>query len=480
MRINHRRGDLVVIANRLPVHRTSPESPWETSPGGLVSALMPILRENKGVWIGWAGSSETDCSPFEHDGLYNVPLHLSSKEVSDYYEGFSNSTLWPLYHDACQTPQYDRQWWAPYVAINQRFAEYAARETAPNGHVLIQDYHLQLVPGMLRELRPDVRIGFFLHIPFPPVELFAQLPWRKRILEGMLGADVIGFQTRHGAQNFVRLVNRYTSHRGSGQAVNVDERRVLAKEYPISIDYDRIEALANDPKIIEHAKAIRSDLGENRTIMLGVDRLDYTKGIDQRLRAVYEIFDKGNHTVDDLVLVQVSVPSRESVDEYIEVRDRIEKLVGHINGEFGTVGAVPVHYLRRSLPIEELVAYYLAADVMLVTPFRDGMNLVAKEYVASRKNENGVLVLSEFTGSAVELDRAVLVNPHDIDGMAATIEQAIIMPRQEQTRRMRSLRQRVRKRTVYTWASDFTQALEAEQPRPSSTNMQLPIDTPSP
>ena len=480
MRINHRRGDLVVIANRLPVHRTSPESPWETSPGGLVSALMPILRENKGVWIGWAGSSETDCSPFEHDGLYNVPLHLSSKEVSDYYEGFSNSTLWPLYHDACQTPQYDRQWWAPYVAINQRFAEYAARETAPNGHVLIQDYHLQLVPGMLRELRPDVRIGFFLHIPFPPVELFAQLPWRKRILEGMLGADVIGFQTRHGAQNFVRLVNRYTSHRGSGQAVNVDERRVLAKEYPISIDYDRIEALANDPKIIEHAKAIRSDLGENRTIMLGVDRLDYTKGIDQRLRAVYEIFDKGNHTVDDLVLVQVSVPSRESVDEYIEVRDRIEKLVGHINGEFGTVGAVPVHYLRRSLPIEELVAYYLAADVMLVTPFRDGMNLVAKEYVASRKNENGVLVLSEFTGSAVELDRAVLVNPHDIDGMAATIEQAITMPRQEQTRRMRSLRQRVRKRTVYTWASDFTQALEAEQPRPSSTNMQLPIDTPSP
>jgi len=480
IRKNHRRGDLVVIANRLPVHRTSPESPWETSPGGLVSALMPILRENKGVWIGWAGSAETDCLPFEHDGLYNVPLHLSSEEVRDYYEGFSNSTLWPLYHDACQTPQYDRQWWAPYVAINRRFAEYAARETAPNGHVLVQDYHLQLVPGMLRELRPDVRIGFFLHIPFPPVELFAQLPWRKRLLEGMLGADVIGFQTRHGAQNFVRLVNRYTSHRGSGQAVNVDGRRVLAKEYPISIDYDRIEALANDPKIIEHAKAIRSDLGENRTIMLGVDRLDYTKGIDQRLRAVYEIFHKGNHTVDDLVLVQVSVPSRESVDEYIEVRDRIEKLVGHINGEFGTVGAVPVHYLRRSLPIEELVAYYLAADVMLVTPFRDGMNLVAKEYVASRKNEKGVLVLSEFTGSAVELDRAVLVNPHDIDGMAATIEKAITMPLQEQTRRMRSLRQRVRKRTVYTWASDFTHALDAREADSSSAQMSIPIETSAP
>jgi trehalose-6-phosphate synthase len=238
----------------------------------------------------------------------------------------------------------------------------------------------------------------------------------------------------------------------------------MAREYPISIDYDRIQQLATNPQIVARSQEIRKELGENRTIMLGVDRLDYTKGIDQRIRAVYEIFKAGRHTVKDLVLVQVSVPSRESVDEYIEVRDRIEKLVGHIDGEFGTVGAVPVHYLRRSLPIEELVAYYLAADVMLVTPFRDGMNLVAKEYVACRRDDTGVLVLSEFTGSAVELDRAVLVNPHDIDGMAATIERAIAMPPAEQARRMRSLRQRVRKRTVYTWASDFTRALTAEQP----------------
>jgi len=462
--VTQSRGELVVIANRLPVHRPTPNSPWETSPGGLVSALMPILRERKGVWIGWAGSSEPACSPFEHDGLYNVPVSLSAEDVRDYYEGFSNSTLWPLYHDACQTPQYNRAWWAPYVAVNRRFAEVAARETAANGHVLVQDYHLQLVPGMLRELRPDVRIGFFLHIPFPPVELFAQLPWRQRLLEGMLGADVVGFQTRHGAQNFVRLVNRYTTHRGSGQTILVNGRRVMAREYPISIDYDRIQQLATNPQIVARSQEIRKELGEDRTIMLGVDRLDYTKGIDQRLRAVYEIFKAGRHTVKDLVLVQVSVPSRESVDEYIEVRDRIEKLVGHIDGEFGTVGAVPVHYLRRSLPIEELVAYYLAADVMLVTPFRDGMNLVAKEYVACRRDDTGVLVLSEFTGSAVELDRAVLVNPHDIDGMAATIERAIAMPPAEQARRMRSLRQRVRKRTVYTWASDFTRALTAEQP----------------
>lgn len=474
---SHDRGDLVVIANRLPVHRPTPESPWETSPGGLVSALMPILREHKGVWIGWAGSSEQACDPFEHEGLFNVPVSLSADDVRDYYEGFSNSTLWPLYHDACQTPQYNRSWWGPYVAVNRRFAEVAAREAAPNGHVLVQDYHLQLVPGMLRELRPDVRIGFFLHIPFPPVELFAQLPWRQHLLEGMLGADVIGFQTRHGAQNFVRLVNRYTAYRGSGQTISVEGRRVMAKEYPISIDFDRIQQLATDPRVVARAKSIRADLGENRTIMLGVDRLDYTKGIDQRLRAVYEVFKGGRHTVDDLVLVQVSVPSRESVDEYIEVRDRIEKLVGHIDGEFGTVGAVPVHYLRRSLPIEELVAYYLAADVMLVTPFRDGMNLVAKEYVASRQDDTGVLVLSEFTGSAVELDRAVLVNPHDIDGMAATIERAISMPKAEQARRMRSLRQRVRKRTVYSWAAEFTAALTAENPAAEPLSASLAADS---
>jgi trehalose 6-phosphate synthase len=458
---NVTRGDLVVVANRLPVHRSGAGGPWETSPGGLVSALLPILRQRRGIWVGWAGSAEADLGPFTHDGLENVPVSLTAEEVSGYYEGFANSTLWPLYHDACQTPQYNRGWWGPYVAVNQRFADVAAQWAAANSCVLVQDYHLQLVPGMLREQRPDLRIGFFLHIPFPPVELFAQLPWRQRILEGLLGADVVGFQTRHGAQNFIRLVNRYTRHRGLGQTIAVDGRRVQAREFPISIDSAKIERLAADPAVIAQARAIRRELGEDRTILLGVDRLDYTKGIDQRLRALHEIFRSGRHTVRDLVLVQVSVPSRESVDEYIEIRDRVEKLVGHINGDFGEVGRVPVHYLRRSLPIEELVAYYLAADVMLVTPFRDGMNLVAKEYVASRLDDTGVLVLSEFTGSAHELERAVMVNPHDIDGMAATIERAISMPRAEQARRMRSLRQKIRRRTVFTWAADLTMALAA-------------------
>ena len=459
VQIEGEQGELVVVANRLPVHRT--DSGWETSPGGLVSALMPILQRRRGVWVGWAGTATSEPAAFTHDGLYNVPVPLSEEEVRDYYEGFSNSTLWPLYHDACQQPQFHRHWWRPYVAVNERFAEIAAREAAPGANVLVQDYHLQLVPGMLRQARPDLRIGFFLHIPFPPVELFAQLPWRQRILEGLLGADVVGFQSRNGAQNFNRLVNRYTQYRGVGSSIDVEGRPVQVREFPISIDYKKIERLASDPATIQRAAEIRAELGENRTVMLGVDRLDYTKGIDQRLRALHEILRAGRHTVRDLVLVQVSVPSREKVDEYIEIRERIETLVGHINGEFGDVGKMPVHYLRRSLPLEELVAYYVAADVMLVTPLRDGMNLVAKEYCASRRDDTGVLVLSEFTGSANELERAVLVNPHDIDGMAATIERAIAMPRAEQVRRMRSLRQRVRKRTVYDWADDFTAVLAA-------------------
>jgi trehalose 6-phosphate synthase len=457
-------SDLIVVANRLPVHRASVHDPWEMSPGGLVSALLPILREHEGVWVGWPGTAEGVSESFVHDGLTAVPVAISAEEVRDYYEGFSNSTLWPLYHDACQPPQFHRQWWGPYVDVNRRFAETAARHAAEHARVLVQDYHLQLVPGMLRQMRPDLRIGFFLHIPFPPTELFAQLPWRQRLLEGLLGADVVGFQTRPGALNFIRLVNRYTSHRGIGQGITVDGRHVVVRDFPISIDVDRIEALAADPAVIERAREIRAELGGRRTVMLGVDRLDYTKGIDQRLRAVHELFRSGRHTVDDLVLVQVSVPSRESVDEYVEIRNRVEKLVGQINGEFGEVGKVPVHYLRRSLPLEELVAYYLAADIMLVTPFRDGMNLVAKEYCSSRLDDSGVLVLSEFTGAAVELERAVLVNPHDIDGMAAAMERAIAMPRVERSRRMRSLRLRILRRTVFDWAQDFFGAVEHAVP----------------
>jgi trehalose 6-phosphate synthase len=450
-------SDLVIVANRLPVHRAGSASKWETSPGGLVSALLPVLQRDQGGWVGWAGSGAKVTDPFEHDGFMNVPVQLSSQEVDAYYSGFSNSTLWPLYHDACQTPRYHRRWWYPYVAINSRFAKAASAAAADGALVLVQDYHLQLVPGMLRELRPDLRIGFFLHIPFPPVELFAQLPWRSSILEGLLGADVVGFQTKQGAQNFIRLVGRYTDHHTKGLSVSVDSRRVEARAFPISIDVARYEKLANDPKVIARSEEVRRDLG-NRKIVLGVDRLDYTKGIDIRLRAFRELLSSRRRSAEDTVFVQICVPSRESVDEYVELRSRVEELVGQINGEFSDVGRVAVHYLRRSFPAEELVAYYLAADVLVVTPFRDGMNLVAKEYVACRK-DTGVLVLSEFTGASHELDRAILVNPHDIDDLSGALAQATNMPPPEQAKRIKAMRRKLHRHTVYDWADDLIGAV---------------------
>ena len=459
-------SDLVIVANRLPVHRSGDGS-WETSPGGLVSALLPILQREHGVWVGWGGSGANIDEPFEHDGFVNVAVPLTPKDIENYYEGFSNSTLWPLYHDACQTPRYHRHWWGPYVEVNRRFAEAASAVAAHGAKVLVQDYHLQLVPGMLREMRPDLRIGFFLHIPFPPVELFAQLPWRTRVLEGLLGADVVGFQTRQAAQNFVRLCTRYTAHTAEAQAVSVGPRTVQAREFPISIDYERFVRLAADPAIITRAKEIRQGIGAGRTVLLGVDRLDYTKGIDTRLKAFRDLLDSGRRTIDDIVLIQISVPSREDVDEYVELRSRVEELVGRINGQFSEVGRMAVHYMRRSLPVDELVAYYLAADVLLVTPLRDGMNLVAKEYVACRRDNTGVLVLSEFTGAAHELDHAILVNPHDVDGMAAAFAHAAELPPADQARRMVAMRQTISQRTVFDWADDFVGAVAAAGQHPA-------------
>jgi len=329
---------------------------------------------------------------------------------------------------------------------------------AKRGIVWIHDYHFQLVPAMLRTLRPDVRIGFFLHIPFPPQELFAQVPWRRQILEGLLGADVIGFQTRVGAQNFSRLCRRFTDATGT-HGLQYADRHVRVGAFPISIDAAHFESLAADETVQRRAREFHEQLGRGRKIVLGVDRMDYTKGIDVRLKAFAELLRNGRASIKDSVFVQVAVPSRERVDEYIELTGEIERSVGHINGEFGELGVAPVHYLHRSIPPSELVALYLAADVMVVTPFRDGMNLVAKEYVACRANEDGVLLLSEFTGSAHELKAALLVNPHDVDGLTNQLHLALNMSKVEQSRRMRRLRRTVLDHTVFDWANEFFEAL---------------------
>ena len=459
------RADLVIVANRLPVDRVTEEdgsTGWRRSPGGLVSALEPVMRANDGAWIGWPGSADDDLQPFVEDGLHLVPVHLSSREVEEFYEGFSNGTLWPLYHDLVAKPEFHREWWDAYVEINRRFAMRAADVAAEGATVWVQDYQLQLVPQMLREARPDLRIGFYLHIPFPPGELFSQLPWRRQILEGLLGADLIGFQLPGGAANFVRLVRRRVGHKTHRDTVHLpDQRTVRAAAFPISIDTAGFEELARSQGVQKRAAEIRAELGNPRRILLGIDRLDYTKGIYARLRAFGELLSEGHLDVEDVVFVQVATPSRERVKQYRILRDDIDRLVGRINGDLGRIGRPAISYLHNSFPREELAALYVAADIMVVTPFRDGMNLVAKEYVACRYEDDGALVLSEFAGAAYELRQAWLVNPYDINGMKSAILDAFEADRKDRARRMRAMRKTVVEHDVARWAETFLGELAA-------------------
>ncbi len=462
-------ADLVVVANRLPVDQVVEDdgsTSWRTSPGGLVTALEPVLRRNSGAWIGWPGGADQEVEPFTADGLDLVPVSLSAQEVVEFYEGFSNATLWPLYHDVVAKPVFHREWWEAYVRVNRRFAQKAAEVAAPGGCVWVQDYQLQLVPQMLRDLRPDLRIGFYLHIPFPPHELFVQLPWRRQILEGLMGADLIGFQLPGGAANLVRLVRDRLGHLTEGELVHLpDGRTVRAAAFPISIDAQEFETLARSPEVTRRTQEIREQLGNPRTIFLGIDRLDYTKGIHARLRAYSELVAEGHIDVGESVFVQVATPSRERVEQYRILRDDIDRLVGRVNGDLGRIGSPAISYLHSSFPREEMAALYRAADVMVVTPLRDGMNLVAKEYVACRWDEKGALVLSEFAGAAHELRQAWLVNPYDINGMKSALLEAYHSTAPDRRRRMRAMRATVIGHDVAKWADDFLQALDTV-PRP--------------
>ncbi|MFC7493336.1 MULTISPECIES: alpha,alpha-trehalose-phosphate synthase (UDP-forming) [unclassified Nocardioides] len=461
-------ADLVIVANRLPVD--SVENPdgspgWRPSPGGLVSALEPVMRANDGTWIGWPGGTDTGDQPFEADGLDLVPMSMSPQEVEEFYEGFSNATLWPLYHDVVAKPEFHREWWDTYVTVNRRFAERAAQVAAESATVWVHDYQLQLVPAMLRELRPDLRIGFYLHIPFPPAELFQQLPWRRQLLEGLLGADLVGFQLSGAAQNFVRLVRQRVGHKTHRDLVYLpDGRMVRAKAFPISIDSAGYEELARSAEVTQRAKEVREALGNPRKIFLGVDRLDYTKGIYARLRAFAELMHSGEFDVEDAVFVQVATPSREQVEQYRILRDDIERLVGRINGDLGKIGQPAIHYLHASYPREEMAAFFRAADIMVVTPLRDGMNLVAKEYVACRFDNDGALVLSEFAGAADELRQAWQINPYDINGMKSALLEAYHAEHRELTRRMRAMRKQVMEHDVGAWADSFLTELGAVRP----------------
>ena len=459
--------DLVVVANRLPFRRVEPDegdgSGWATSPGGLVAALAPALAEAEHlVWVGWAGDvGDTALPPATVDGMRLAPVALTAEDKQLFYDGMSNGTLWPLYHDKVEPAEFHRSWYDRYLRVNQRFAD-AAAAAAPHGsRVWVHDYQLQLVPAMLRRLRPDLQIGFFLHIPFPPEELFLQLPWREALTRGILGSDLVGFQTPDGADNFARLaVDLHLATRDRRSVLNYEGRQVRVKWFPIGIDDDRYDRAARDPATLAAARELRASLGDPRVILLGVDRLDYTKGIDVRLRAFKELLADGRIDPAEVTMVQVAEPSRDEVNAYISLRARVEQLVGEINGDYGRVGFPVLHYIHQSQTFEDIVALYRAADVMVVTPFRDGMNLVSKEYVATRFDHTGVLVLSEFAGAAHQLRHALLVNPYDITAVKNTILSAIAMGQDEARLRMRELRRAVKRNNAASWAEAFLGALD--------------------
>lgn len=455
---------LVVVANRLPVRRVgSPEDPdgerWERSPGGLVSALEPAVRTSRTSWVGWTGVpgevESGDPDPFELDGVDLRPVVVSAEEQQRFYEGMSNGSLWPLYHDAIFVPQFHDEWWQSYVEINRRFAEKTAEVATPGATVWVHDYQLQLVPKMVRDLRPDLHIGFFLHIPFPAQELFLRLPWRTEVVEGLLGADVVGFQTAVGGDNFRLVARRLLGARLENRGVVHRGRRTHIGTYPVGIDAERIQRIAQDPATVERARAIRAELGNPQTVLLGVDRLDYTKGIEVRLRAYRALLEAERIDPATSVFVQIAQPSRDDAPGYAETRSLVEQMAGSINGDFGGLSTTTVQYVHQGQDLNELVALYRAADVMLVTPFRDGMNLVAKEYVAARVDLDGVLILSEFAGAAHQLKQAVLVNPFDVRGLQDAIDEAVNGDRKQHRRRMTSLRRCVQRDDAAWWAEQF-------------------------
>lgn len=463
----------MVVSNRLPFVLRREDGGWSASPspGGLVTALVPVLREQSGLWIGWPGLPDEEspegpelerllgeASDAAGHDLAAVPL--SAEELRDYYEGFANSVLWPLFHDFISRCDFRLPWFDAYVAINRRFAEAVATRTDPSDYVWVHDYQLLYVARALQEAGVHRRTGFFLHTPFPPPDIYLKLPWRRQLLEAMLDYDLVGFQTSRDRRNFVDCVQALDPAsrvigRGTVRRLLTRRRSIRVGTFPIGIDFrDFAEAAARED-VAREAWVVHANLPE-RKLALGVDRLDYTKGIPHRLSAFAEALERYPELHQRITLVQVVVPSRTAVGEYASLKREIERQVGEINGRFTQGGWLPIHYVYRSLDPVELLAHYRTAEIALVTPLKDGMNLVAKEYCACSVEDEGVLILSEFAGAAAQLRHdALLVNPWDLCGTAAAIHRAFHLPAEERHARMRSLRAAIRRQDIAWWLRGF-------------------------
>jgi len=463
----------VIVSNRLPIVLEKKGSQWQVhaGSGGLVQAVAPILKEHGGLWVGWPGVAgeeegwrEVAQQAVAKTGYQLSPVPLTEQEVDLFYLGFSNSVLWPLFHDFLDRCDFDPGYWRAYRKVNRKFAEAVLESSGPNDFVWIQDYQLIPVGQYVREKRPRQRIGFFLHTPFPPLDIFVKLPWRAAILRALTAYDVLGFQTFRDRRNFLTCLHELmpeikTRGRGSLVQADIDGRTLAVAGFPVGIDYDGFADTAASDDVTERVAELRAEIGD-AALLLGVDRQDYTKGIPQRLKAYRNLLERYPELHEKVILFQISVPSREGVGEYQDLKVEIERLVGEINGRFATVGWVPVHYYYRSVQRRTLVALYRMADVAFVTPLKDGMNLVAKEYCACQVEGRGVLVLSEFAGAAAQLaNGALLVNPYDIEGVADALKQALDMPLAERKERMARLKKRIRNQDVFWWADRYLAAV---------------------
>jgi len=457
---------IVIVSNRVPynITKSDGEIKYKKSVGGLVTALDPILFKNGGLWIGWDGNIGYD-KDFKkkirvgnEDHGYSLKfISLSAKELRDYYHGFSNRSLWPLFHGFILQSYFDLNYWKSYQSVNNKFADSIMEEISGKELVWIQDYHLTLVPRKLRKINPDLKLLFFLHIPFPNYEIFRVLPWDKKILKGLLGCDLIGFQTLRDATNFLECCKKILNIKVNfkDKTMYLENRIIDVKNLPISIDFKRFNDLASSKGTKRYLKGIKR-LGTGVKIIISVERLDYTKGIKERLLAINRFFEKYPEYRKKVVFLQISVPSRTKIKEYIALKREIDELIGQINGRFGDELWSPINYLYKALPQLKLAALYKISDICLVTPLRDGMNLIAKEYVSCKAEESGVLILSEFVGAVEEMGKySTLVNPYDIEEVADSIKEALNMHGNTKEMLISKLRKIVQKNDIYAWANNF-------------------------
>lgn len=467
----------IIVSNRLPLQISITDNTIDVIPsvGGLATGMKSVHAEGNGVWIGWSGITDEDLDKAlelkVNSKIENAKckaVGLTAEDVEDFYLGFSNRTLWPLFHYFMEYTEFEQSHWEAYKRVNQKFADVVLDTIEDGDTVWVHDYQLLLLPALIKEKKPEVTIGFFLHIPFPSYEIFRTFPWREELLTGMLGSDLLGFHTYDYERHFLSSVKRILRLDVNFNEISYYDRIVKVDSFPMGIDYDKFYNAAlvhNSPDTQKSELQVRLDThlneGKDKKFILSIDRLDYTKGIPNRLRAFEYFLNTYPEYKEKVRLVMLAVPSRSGVPQYQRLKRETDELVGRINGEFSTVSWTPIWYFYRSLPFENLIDLYTSSDVALITPVRDGMNLVAKEYVATRTHQDGVLILSEMAGAAKEMNDAILINPNSFEDFASAIKQALTMPLEEQKSRMKILQKRLKRYDVEKWAEEFLKSLKA-------------------